>query len=512
MDEQDDTRLDNFLRDKLGAYRPAPADAVWNAIESRLGAPTAPPPARRAWGGRVLPALVAGLIGVLLGWLLPRGGTEPGAKDLSTTTTTSVAAPGAGQVSADAPAAPTGRQELAAARSGATLAPGRISPFTGVPATGRGARVRNQRALASQYRSRPRASGAALPSHTSILALAGAPSSTGSTAIPAILWPLASAEAAVQAAPADSAAAARTQRQQALYAEKRALAHLQRRADSLLHLLSLGAEATALAPLPAELTTEDTTPPPPREVVVRREPRLAHRWLLALTATPERSFLTTTAPATDGPATLRRHHETGRTGLSAAGQAEYRLSERVSVGAGAGYAQLNTELRLTEQRTTVDVRYETITTVNGSQTTTVTTPILAQRSTETYRVVRPTYHFLTVPVLARYRLTPATRRTRCWADVAVGAQAQLFLGGTQPVSLDGQTFQLQRVGAGEGMFRPATLAFTGALAVNYALTPRLAASAAPAVRWQTQSIYRSGAGVQQRPTSIGLQLGLHWTL
>ncbi len=505
MDEQDDTRLDTFLRDKLGAYRPAPADAVWNAIESRLGAPAPPPAPRRAWGGYVLPALVAGLLGVLLGWLLPRAGHDQAPMIATLAPATTVAAPGLPAAAGSAaPASNFDRASIAfrgasRATNAHTAAPARWS-------RGRAEQVAGRSRLSAQARH----SGAVLPAGAAGLALVPAQPVGGSASLPAILLPLLAAENAVATTSSDSATTARTHYQQALYAEKRALARLQQRADSLLHLLALGAEATVLAP--SALPVEDNALPAAREVVIRREPRLAHRWLVALTGAPERAFLRTTAPATDNLATLRRHHEAGRTGLSATVQAEYRLSERVSVGAGAGYTRLNTELRLTEQHTTMDVRYVTTTVVNGNQTITTTTPIVEQRTTESYRVLRPTYHFLTVPVLVRYRLTPATRRTRCWADVAVGAQAQLFRGGTQLVSPDGNTLQVARVGAGDAAFRPATVALTGALAVNYALTPRLAASLAPAVRWQPQSVYRRGSTLQQRPTSTGLQLGLHWTL
>lgn len=506
MDEQDDTRLDNFLRGKLGAYRPAPTDAVWNAIETRLGTPAPPPPPRRAWSGHVLPALFAGLMGVLIGWLLPHDDKEPSALLVATTGTTSVKAP---EVTA-APVSSLIPQGSAAASLTSVGTTESVNPSP-IPQRTVGhstsfAQARPRRLVPGQL-TRTRYSTVTLPA-SAALASSNTSSTTG-LAIPAVLLPLAAAETAVQAAPADSAATVRAHRQQVLHAERRELARLQRRADSLLNLLSLGAEATALTPTARAI--KDDALPAARAVVVHREPRLAHRWLLALTGTPERSFLATAASA-DSLTTLRRHHEAGRTGLSAAVLAEYRVSERVSVGAGVGYTRLNTELRLTEQHTTVDVRYTTTTTVNGNQTIVTTTPILEQRTTSAYRVLRPTYHFLTVPVLVRYRLTPATRRTRCWADVAVGAQAQLFRGGTQLVSTDGRTFQTRRADAGDELFRPVTLAFTGALAVNYALTPRLTASVAPAGRWQTRSVYRAGAGLQQRPTSTGVQLGLHWTL
>ncbi len=132
------------------------------------------------------------------------------------------------------------------------------------------------------------------------------------------------------------------------------------------------------------------------------------------------------------------------------------------------------------------------------------------------RVLRPTYRFLTVPLLVRYRLGRATDWTssptaaRWWADVAVGAQLQFFLGGTQLTTLDGRTYRTERVGPRGGPFRPFNVALTGAVALNYALTPRLSGSVAPTLRWQAQSVYKPSTGLSQRPTATGVQLGLRW--
>ena len=42
------------------------------------------------------------------------------------------------------------------------------------------------------------------------------------------------------------------------------------------------------------------------------------------------------------------------------------------------------------------------------------------------------------------------------ADVAVGAQLQFFLGGTQVTTADGQNFRTERITAGSGPFRAPT--------------------------------------------------------
>ena len=74
--------------------------------------------------------------------------------------------------------------------------------------------------------------------------------------------------------------------------------------------------------------------------------------------------------------------------------------------------------------------------------------------------------------------------------------------------MDGRTYRTTRVGPRGGPFRPFNVALTGAVAFNYALTPRLSASLAPTVRYQTESVYRASTGLTQRPVSAGVLLGL----
>ena len=127
----------------------------------------------------------------------------------------------------------------------------------------------------------------------------------------------------------------------------------------------------------------------------------------------------------------------------------------------------------------------------------------------TRKLLKPDYHFMTLPVLLRYRITPGN--SRWWADLVGGAQFQLFLGGTQLVTDDnGHTFRTERVKAGAGPFRPLNVALMGSLALNYGLTPRLSVSVAPSLRTQVQSVYKKETGLQQRSTATGVQFGLKW--
>ena len=59
-----------------------------------------------------------------------------------------------------------------------------------------------------------------------------------------------------------------------------------------------------------------------------------------------------------------------------------------------------------------------------------------------------------------------------------------------------------------GPFRPFNVAITGAVALNYALTPRLSASVAPTLRYQVESVYRASTNLTQKPVATGMQMGL----
>ncbi len=377
-----------------------------------------------------------------------------------------------------------------------------------------------------------------------------------------VLLPLVQAETTYAALPAaDSAADTRATRRAALLTERTALLALVRRADSLLRPLGVLPEVPIALAVPADPTAPDSAAPGPA----------FRRWSVAVAFAPERNFFGLTAPATDSLTALRRTHEQGRGGWNASLGAEYRLTHRWSVGAGLGWATTGAELRLTDRRTNVAVRYDTVTTTttqvsatsntvysvrlnyliqlsprfNGDgqvvsydtlriprpDTTFITTrqtdtlqtttralaAVESRRETLSHQTLRPTYHFLTLPLVVRYRLgraqdwTSAPTAPRWWADVAVGAQLQWFMGGTQLATTDGRTYRTERVGRSAAPFRALNVALTGAVAANYALTPRLAVSLAPTVRWQVQSVYRTGTGLRQRPTSAGVQAGVRWS-
>ncbi len=475
----DATRLDSFLRDRLGAYRPEPSAAVWRGIEARVGAGAVPAPRRRFGTPRtLLPAVFTGVLGVLIGWLLPHSM----APAVSVAAVADVAPVGPVVV----PAAPASQPNPAAVTGrGAQPTSQYSSQYNSLVATTRVGGTRAYAASKGQAREGSTAGQAAAPVRLATVAVTSSvgnalPSSTGNTvvlgagasaALPVVLLPLAVAENAVQnagqtasahpprnaadsAPPATNATAgdtdattARTRYTAALLAEKDALARLQRRADSLLHLLSLGAEATALAATSAVAATVADGANP--VVIVRHAPALTHRWQVAAAAGPEHLAWTRT--------TSGGRLETGRTALSAALNAEYLLTEHLSLSAGVGYARLVTDVR------------------TGTEA--------AAR--------RAAYHFLTVPLLVRYRLTPVSRSTRCWADVAAGVQGQWFRRGTEGAA---ET-------TGTGPFGGPTVAILGGLGLNYAVAPRLTVRAAPTLRWQPRHL-----------TSTGLVVGVGLTL
>ena len=327
-------------------------------------------------------------------------------------------------------------------------------------------------------------------------------------------------------------------------AEKEELAQLHRRADSL--LLSLGEYVPE--PLAAEAKKVPGTTEKPG-------------WSAMLAFAPERNFLSLQAPAADTLMERRSNHETGSTGFNASVMVDYRLTDRLSISSGFGYSNYSAELRLTNTETLISTTYDTVTSIHTNYTSssqtvtsvqldsalqlipvlngsgqvisydsvfiplsdttfftiergdTVTTikqtinPNVSTKEVTTYKVFKPTYHFVTLPVMLRYRLTPGAR---WWADVAFGAQLQKFTGGTQVITEDGKHFRSERIKASEGPFRQFNLALIGNMAVNYGLSGRLSISAAPALRYQVQSVYKRETGLKQRPLATGLQFGLRY--
>ncbi|MDO7848835.1 hypothetical protein Q5H92_20895 [Hymenobacter sp. M29] len=596
MPEPEENRLDQTLRDKFEDFSLEPSAPVWAGIEQRIGAPSPAPGGRR----RPLPLpLLVGLVALLsglAGWLLPHG-AAPAA---SVATLQTVASPGslATSVAAQralrseknhASAGTFGRRGLALPATAAThllgTAPataaanfgastGNVRPASSVPgrahqAHGIGLPV----AVAGAITGKPKPVilpavspyDAAVTRETTaqVPAATLAPTTPAADATPVTLRPLAELERQVLVQlpsiatlqPGTPPTGSRPALLAGLRAERAELLRLQRHTDSL--LLSLGdlpgAPLMAAALPPA--TPADTTRPRP----------LKHRWSLLLASAPEQNTLTLQGPEGDSLTALRRNHETGRAGFNAALLAEYRLSPRLSVGAGVGYSTYGADLRITNKTTDVSVTYNTTTTTttnaytsahqtysvriiqipqpspvfNASgqvirydtvyvprqdtvRTTTVqhdtvrttshvTTPLISKKETLTTKLLQPNYRFFTVPVLLRYRLA-APGTSRLWTDVAVGAQLQFFLGGTQVVTSDGENFRTEKITAGSGPFRVLNVGLTGSLALNYALTNRLSLSVAPSLRWQALSLYKPETGLRQQPTATGLMFGVRFQL
>ena len=352
------------------------------------------------------------------------------------------------------------------------------------------------------------------------------------------------------ALPADSRDALLT----TLRTERAELFRLQRRTDSLLLALGdlPGAPRLVRADTAQSLKNPDQLPN-------------TSRWSLLLTATPEQNTLALQGPENDSLTALRRNHETGRAGFSTGLLAEYRLTPRLSMGGGVGYTAFGADLRITNKTTTVRVTYDTTTThaINAYTSThrtysirivqvpqlspvfnpngqvirydtvyvprrdtvftttvqhdtvrtsrTTVNPHISKKETLMTKLLQPNYRFFTVPVLLRYRLA-APGTSRLWTDVAVGAQLQFFLGGTQVLTDDGEHFRTEQISLAASPFRALNVALSGSLALNYALTPRLSVSVAPSMRWQALSLYKPETGLRQQATSTGLMFGVRFGL
>lgn len=388
------------------------------------------------------------------------------------------------------------------------------------------------------------------------------PTAAPTETLPATLRPLAALERQTLTqlpgpgglVPAAPPAEARATLLATLRAKRAELLRLQRRTDSLL---------LALGDLPAapRLAAADTA----RHLQTEAPLVKPSKWSLLLTATPEQNTLALQGREGDSLTALRRNHETGRAGFSASLLAEYKLTPRLSVGGGVGYTALGADVRITNKTTDVRVRYDSVTThllnvytsthqtysirivqvpqpspvfnPNGQVirydtvyvprrdtvfTTTVQhdtvrtnrttiTPTITKKETLTTRLLQPNYRFFTVPVQLRYCLA-APGTSRLWTDMAVGAQFQFFLGGTQVTSDDGEHFRTERITAANSPFRTLNVALAGSLTLNYALTPRLSVSVAPSMRWQALSLYKPETGLRQQATSTGLMLGVRFGL
>ncbi|TGE21751.1 hypothetical protein E5K00_15900 [Hymenobacter aquaticus] len=547
MEDSEDNRLDESLRNLFSDFHLPPTDQVWQGIAKQLPARPAPRPARRR---RLLPALLplVALLSFVGGRLWPVAApVRPEPQRIATT------APATSGLSAGLrPQGPA--RELTAAcrplRPAADLArtalhrPAPDMPLLPAPAIASPAAASPDSSQIIQTRSE-------LNTRSGWLVTASADS------LPATVRSFVALERRLLQPVPDTVRRAlgfvsRAEIVATLRAEQAELGRLRRRNDSLLLALGTPPTVPALAATPLPPAPADTT---------RLRP--VRRWSLLATVTPEQNYQQLQTSPNDTMQALRRHQEVGRKGLSAAVMGEYRLNQRVSVGAGLGYTRAGAELRVADQRTDISVRYDTTishTTDVFSSTHTVysvrliqipqlspvfnssgqvirydtvyisrpdtlrtvivqndtvrntrrtITPLIDKRETTTYRTLKPIYHFFTVPVQLRYRLTPPSGG-RWWADATVGAQIQLFLGGSQLVTDDGHRYRTEKVRVAEGPFRPLNLALMGSLALNYALTSHLSVSVAPAVRWQALSVYKTATGLRQQSTATGLQLGVRW--
>ncbi len=546
-----DDLFDARLRASYDAFgeesaAPPPPPQAWAGVSARLR-PVAPPLTRWA---RLRP-LLTGVMGVIIGVLLMGwwGGMQPSGRGASATSA-GIKAP------FESIKVPSAGIKATSAGIKAPIASA-VAPNVGIKVPFESIKV----PIASikvpfESIKVPIVNALGAIAHPSGLAGSAGISADENSAsgTPTVLVTLIQTEQTLAALPvADSA---RTERIHALHTQRLELLALVRRNDSLL------AAAGETLPVVADTATLPELPKLP-----------VKRWSVALTFAPERNFFGLGAPASDTLATLRKTHEQGRAGYNAALMAEYRLpghDDRLSLAAGVGVSTYGAELRLTDRQTHLTTKYDTarvtetqireVTTrawslgapdihlipvlnVNGQVirydtlliprtdttwttttnkltdkvTTRTITPTITTREEVSTRILRPNYRFLTLPLLVRYRLGRTTDWTssptapRWWADVAVGAQMQWFLGGTQLTTTDGRTYQTQRVGMNQGPFRPFTVALTGSVSMNYALTQRLSASLSPTLRWQTESVYKASTGLSQRPTATGIQLGLRYS-
>jgi hypothetical protein len=596
MPEPEENRLDQSLRDKFEDFSLEPSAPVWAGIEPRIGAPAPGPGGRRR--PLPLPLLVAlvALLSGLAGWLLPRGAAgppvvagrphlAPSEKPVQTAEQGSRTFGRAPQTFEQGPQTFEGGAQAfeevpQTFKEGAQRFEGGPQRFEGGPQRFEGA--------SQTFKAGPQITSRQTPSLAVLAPRPGLPAApAGAAAADSAATPVALAEARTGSAvaypdstPATLQALAGLERQvlvqlpsiatlqpgtrlpagsqpellRGLRAERAELLRLQRRADSLLLVLGdLPAAPTLALADTADLKPKILTPKP------------SSRWSLLLAAAPEQNTLALQGREGDSLTALRRHHETGRAGFNAALLAEYRLTPRLSVGAGVGYSTYGADLRITNKTTDVSVTYNTTTTTttnaytstnqtysvrliqipqpspvfnaNGQvirydtvyvprqdtvrsttiqhdtvrTTNRVTTPLISKKETLTTKLLQPNYRFFTVPVLLRYRLA-APGTSRLWTDVAVGAQLQLFLGGTQVTTADGQNFRTERISAGSGPFRALNVGLTGSLALNYALTNRLSLSVAPSLRWQALSLYKPETGLRQQPTATGLLFGVRFGL
>ena len=556
MPEPEENRLDQSLRSKFDDFDLVPGAPVWAGIEARLGPAPRLRPRRRPLLVPLLFMLTAVVAG-LGGWLLPHGASRVSAEyqGRSTLPQQSQAPktnPGLARIHSN-----SANRNPEITKSGF----GSPNPHLEKASPSPEAPSRTQQ-TPDVARESVATVAASATTDSATAAIGAAPLVTAAETVPVTVRLLAALERqtlvqlpsianrAPGALPGDS----RAMLLATLRTERAELFRLQRRTDSL--LLALGD-----LPGTSRLARTDTA----QSLENPDQLNNANRWSLLLTATPEQNTLAMQGPESDSLTALRRNHETGRAGFSAGLLAEYKLTPRLSVGGGVGYTALGADLRITNKTTDVRVRYDSTTThaintytsthhtysirivqvpqlspvfnPNGQVirydtvyvprrdtvfTTTVqhdtvrtsrttVNPHISKKETLTTKLLQPNYRFFTVPVLLRYRLaTPGN--SRLWTDVAVGAQLQFFLGGTQVATDDGEHFRTERISVASSPFRALNVALSGSLALNYALTPRLSVSVAPSMRWQALSLYKPETGLRQQATSTGLMFGVRFGL
>jgi hypothetical protein len=559
MSELNDDHLDRALREKFGEFGQHPSERVWNNISRQL-------PSARPRFPKSIPLVLCAFLGAIVGTQLPQlplfHSSQPATETVSQTTyqapqaaahtavvtqsaTNTDTAPASAAPVSLFPSASVVRNQTASTRQASPAFNASVSEEPLVKSLPLVAALTINTAPDSIASNEP----AEKPSSDSRQKPAGLPLAMA-VQIPVGVKSVVELENQLLPLLADNSQSenSRTQLLATLRAEKAALSALISRNDSLL----LAVEGSFVKETQQTIALDSSV----------LKPALP-KWSLALSFAPEQNFLSLSAPYTDTLVSMRNNRETGRSGYNAAFQVERRLNERLSVGAGFGYSSYGSEFRMTTRETELSVSYDTTHTFDTTYYTTVTTiPIIKIDSVLTLepvynsnaqvvgwdtvyvvlhdtvystfttediiasqhttvnpktsrhevtreQILRPRYHFVTLPVMLRYRLTPGAR---WWADVGFGGQLQLFRGGTHAVSNDGRNFRMERVKPNEGPFRPVNLALMGNLALNYGLTKSLSISMAPALRWQVQSVYKKETGLQQRPVSAGLQFGLRYTL
>ena len=541
----EEERFFDQLRHKLEGDEVQPSAAVWPVISQTLPQPRT---GWRQW--RVAAAGLLGVVlGILIGWWAGVGTTpagpyrRPHAPDMTVATTSGRSA---------APAARSAGPARTAARSASQPATAGGARPRVAPAVQAGpARVRTRRTTA-RFGTKPSgvrqaAAPAPLPSPTQPGSTPAVPAPGATVTIPLVpqvsIWSTALAQdSAIRQETARSAAAGGMVPDSPLpalvAAQRETLATLQAQLDSLKSALPM--EPPLLAPAPGsardsvpaltkplnpwgisllaeitgpwgtlpgynpETTTEDLSAPVMQGVHVER--RINDRWLVRLGLADTRlhgQFRYTNDRAgqritTDSSIVTRIDtFMSTRTSIIVHRDSVLRLDPRINAsGQVIGYDSLWLP------------RYDTTFQIVISHDTVKRTEkkVLTRVDTwrETHRQqLRPAYRFWTIPVAAQLDVL----RWRRWnAGLGIGAQVVVFRGGEQPV-MQGDTYELRRIGPRDGPFRPVSLSLSTALEIRYRLTDRLSLLGGGSVRGWAIHPLRNDSRVQ---LTQGAHLGMSW--